>query len=444
MSPINNSGLGHRSHASDEQFVSPVFDLFNKPANESGVKTSRAQKFFPTTSLTNEGPFEFRITTSDSEFLFAPLTRLGGSIKVVRNDGEPLTDTDVVSVVNLPIDSLFQSIVVELNNVKLEDTSYCYHYKSFLEKTLSYGDVAKNSHMKNDIFFMDEPGKFDIITKEGNSGFRQRAERFSLSKDVHFQIPLSLDLSTISRPLPNNSTYVIRLSRSPDSFVLLAKEDQFRIKIIDLYLEVMKITPSDTMLGQISRRFNSEPLIYPITRSKIKRYTIPAGVFDGSQHGLFESTPLPRFILIGLVDQQSYSGQISKNPYFFQNFSISEIALSHNNYLIPASPYRPDWDVGKYFREYRAFFDNLGIYHTNDSNSITPELFHSGLTLFPFDLSPDQCNGFHRHSGGDGEISLQLRFKKATEKGITLIVYSVFETTFSVSKTAGVITNYTL
>ena len=48
-----------------------------------------------------------------------------------------LTDRDDVSVVNLAPDSLWRSMVFEIDNVKIEDTSYQYAYKAYFEKVLS-------------------------------------------------------------------------------------------------------------------------------------------------------------------------------------------------------------------------------------------------------------------------------------------------------------------
>lgn len=278
MSPRNNGGLGHNVVASDEIYMTPAFDLFSKQPNENGVKQSTFQKFFPITSVKDSGPYEFRILTADHEFLYAPLLRLGGVVRIVKTNGDPLNKDDDISVCNLPIDSLFQSIVIEINQVKIEDTSYSYGYKAFLEKTLSFDTSAKNTHLLTDVYHADSPGKFDSVTSaEGNVGFLERKSRFEMSKPVNFHIPLSLDISTISKPLPNNSTYTFRFSRNPDSFVLLGSGGGYKIQIEDLYLEIMKIMPTDIALNRIKNRFQTEPMIYPITRSKLLRYSIPKG-----------------------------------------------------------------------------------------------------------------------------------------------------------------------
>ena len=261
---------------------------------------------------------------------------------------------------------------------------------------------------------------------------------------MNFHIALSLDISTLTRPLPPNCNFVLNFARNSDDFTILSKSSEYSLKICDLYLEVTKIIPDASVLNQIERRFISQPMVFPLTRSKLLKYSVPKGVFDGSQYNVFTGEDLPRFILIGFVDQQAFAGAAVKNPYCFQHFNLSEISISHNNLPIPATPYRPDFKNEKFYRMYQSFFDNLGIYHSDSSNAMTPDMYRGGMFLVPWDLSPDKCNGYHRHRGMSGEISISLRFAKTTPCVITMIIYAVYETSFTISKTDGVVTNYTL
>ena len=164
MSPVNHAGLGGNVVSKDELYVSPLFDLFTKGPEEKSGQASRVQKYYPITPLTDDGPFEFRFSTSPMEFLYAPLIRLGGSLKMMKGN-QNISQADDVSVCNLPIDSIFKSVTVELNTVKIEDTSYMYCYKSFLEKSLSFGADAKKTHLLNDIFYEDTPDKHDNVSR---------------------------------------------------------------------------------------------------------------------------------------------------------------------------------------------------------------------------------------------------------------------------------------
>ena len=80
------------------------------------------------------------------------------------------------------------------------------------------------------------------------------------------------------------------------------------------------------------------------------------------------------------------------------------------------------WSKNNFARLYRAFYDNLGFYHGASSNGITPEMFQDGCFLIPFDLTPDRCNGFHKHTPESGaEIGLRLYFSKETHMVLSLV-----------------------
>ena len=333
MSPRNHSGLGVMNQHHDEDVSVPVFDLFSKSPETSSMKEYRSQIYYSVTPLSHDGPFEFRVTTSADEFLHTPFIRLGGAFQVVRQDGGHLTEKDDVSVVNLAPDSLWRSIAFEIDNVKIEDSSYHYGFKAYFEKMLSQSIGAKYTHLRNDFFKVDKNGSMDVYSKEmsKDSGYLARAESIKQSKLVYFNCTLALDICGISSPLPPNTTYTLKLTRNEDQFTLLSSSKDYKILIPELYLEVLKIIPSTSLLGQIEKRFSSTPLKYELTRSKIQKYSIPSGVFDASQHALFDRGELPRFIMIALTPQAAVSGSSTLNPFNFQHYQLSEVCLTKNN-----------------------------------------------------------------------------------------------------------------
>ena len=426
MSPRNNhSGLGVYNINKGQDVAIPGFDLFSGDAAEGNIKECKNQIYHPITALNSEGPFEFRITTANDEFLHTPFMRLSGGFRILKQDGQAITDRDDVSVVNLAPDSLWRSMVFEIDNVKIEDTSYHYAYKAYFEKVLSQSSAAKETHLRNDFFHPDTPSAMNAHKKDGgNEGYVKRSEFLKNSKILYFNISLALDISGMAKPLPPNTVYSLKLSRNSDAFTLMSEQSLYKIDITELYLEVLKLVPHDNLLGQIEKRFATNPLKYELTRSKILKFSIPRGVYDASQNGLFDRGQLPRFVLICLSTQNGLNGVVSANPFNFQHYSISEICLTKNNVPLPSTPFRPQWDKKNFTRLYRAFFDNLGFYHSACANGITPEMFESGTFLLPWDLTPDRCNGFHKHAPESGsEISLRLYFSKETPEVLSLVSF---------------------
>lgn len=333
MSPrSNHAGVGVLNISKNEDISVPSLDLFAPEEADSSIREFRNQIYHPISALNSEGPFEFRVATSHDEFLHSPFLRLGGGFRILRQDGTHLQNTDDVSVVNLAPDSLWKSIVFEIENVKIEDTSYNYAYKAYFEKILSQSSSAKISHLRNDFFHADSYTAMDANKKDGgNQGYVTRSEYFKNSKILYFNSTLALDICGISRPLPPNLEYRLKLTRNSDEFTLMTTSQNYKIEITELYLEVLKLVPNENRLAQIERKFTSSSLNYSISRSKILKFSVPQGVYDASQHGLFDRGQLPRFILISLSSQNGVSGRTHLNPFNFRHYNISEVCLTKNN-----------------------------------------------------------------------------------------------------------------
>ena len=72
MSP--HTGIsGHVN--SENEYATPLFEVFKKDPVDNGTKSSKNQTYYPTSALTQSGPYEFRVETTSNEFLMAPLIR---------------------------------------------------------------------------------------------------------------------------------------------------------------------------------------------------------------------------------------------------------------------------------------------------------------------------------------------------------------------------------
>ena len=67
-----------------------------------------------------------------------------------------------------------------------------------------------------------------------------------------------------------------------------------------------------------------------LDRSLIKTYTASAGSTDLSHYNIISGNQLPEQIIICMIDQTAYQGEISKNPFNFQNFDCSEASNGVN------------------------------------------------------------------------------------------------------------------
>src|SRR5271156_3214741 len=109
------------------------------------------------------------------------------------------------------------------------------------------------------------------------------------------------------------------------------------------------MSPS-VLLGH-AKGLQSENAIYPYIGHKIFTKLIKAGGLSERAENFFRGT-FPKGVILGLVDHEAFCGNYHKNPYNFQHFDLTEIAVIVNGFSVPAEPYRPDFTKGLVMREF--------------------------------------------------------------------------------------------
>ena len=83
--------------------------------------------------------------------------------------------------------------------------------------------------------------------------------------------------------------------------------------------------------------------LYPITRTRCREFTIPAGLSSASTPNIINGV-LPRQIIIGMVRSDALNGEYTLNPFNFQHFYCSFLCLRKNGAQIPSRAYQPNFE----------------------------------------------------------------------------------------------------
>ena len=81
--PQNNVGLSSLQ-VDQEELSGSILDLFSPPSIESHMIKGKDILIQPINPLSDSGPVEFQINSSNEEYLFMPFTRLIGKLKIVK------------------------------------------------------------------------------------------------------------------------------------------------------------------------------------------------------------------------------------------------------------------------------------------------------------------------------------------------------------------------
>ena len=429
-------GIGGLSTGKDE-IASSQFDLFEKVELETGVKKIHTQTFHPISSTNSQGPFIFEIPADPEKFTDAESIRLLGKMRIRKKAGNLITNLEAgekVSTVNNIFNSLWSSINIQINETEITDpSSRWYAFKSYFENHLSYSSPTKENVLAFKGYIKDTPGKYDDIGDDSNlstnDGYLKRQKMFERSKWVYFCINIHADITTLRKFIPPNVKIMLELRRNSDEFCLLSHKaiDDFKIEIDDMRVRVNRIEPST----QVSKYYANEIKMgniprLSIDRSLLKTYTVSSGRLDLSGYNIISGRQLPDQIIIGVLEEGAHSGDITKNPFNFQDFGISEACLIVNGRREPPELYRLNKDSGDKADLYSSFLENVGVGVDDRECGITYDDYYGGSFLLVWDRTQDKCNRFHRHASDTGSIDVYLKTKTPLTKTVTIVIYATY------------------
>jgi hypothetical protein len=162
-------------------------------------------------------------------------------VKILRIDGADLAGGDTVGPVNNFLHSLFSQADVSLNGTLITSSTNTYPYRAYIENLLSYSQSAKSSQLTACLFYKDEAGKMDktsphaVNDVDRNAGLYQRALFTDGSDTVDMIGRIHSDIFFQSRYMLNEVNVKICLSRSKDSFCLMAEgAHAFKVRIVEI------------------------------------------------------------------------------------------------------------------------------------------------------------------------------------------------------------------
>jgi hypothetical protein len=138
------------------------------------------------------------------------------------------------------------------------------------------------------------------------------------------------------------------------------------------------------------------------------------------------------------VDNTSFNGDVSKNPFNFKHFSLSEIMVYLDGQQHGIKPLTSNFASGQYISSFMSLFSGIGKANRGEGNDIDRFDFANGYALYAFDLTPDLSEDDHFNLARQGTVRVDMKFANALPNTITVVAYegffsSSFEWVFRVS-----------
>jgi hypothetical protein len=371
-----------------------------------------------------------------------------GNLFIQGKTGESphVTEKYAIPVDNV-LHSLWDHVDVKLNNSMVSFSTNNYMYKALFENLLFYSHNARDYQMRSAGFF-GESGNFDAsspVEVPWNVGLNERYQLWKGQTNIHtqsvdggmkdpsmveFEGPLLADIFNQPKYILNMVDIDIFLQPKNDAFRLMTFPGGTvaKIKIQEIYLNVCKVDIDPAARIGIEKGLKDHKSLaqYPFQRTDIRTYNIPQGSFGDSIEDLYQGH-VPSKIIVGLVNSSAFSGNFTKNPFYFQHFDLNRIAFYVDNVSTPEQPLTVDMTESNYLRGYLSLYKVAGKLNDDTDIGITRTSYREGYNLFGFNVDPTASYDMSNlGKSKTGITKLDLNFKNALPHNITVVVYAVF------------------
>ena len=426
---------------SQEQFTQCVrseLELFSLPPLQIAVKEGHWVEYNPVSSITSSAPIEFTVSGSD-EYLDLSKTLLEVHAVIKHIDGTISAKTSHVAPINNTLQSLFSQVDVTLNDTPVSASTTTYPYRAFIENHLSYGHDAKESRLNSGLYCMDDNITMSDPIPDGenpvvNMGLQARhnictGQTFDMIGGLH------ADIFNQNRYLINGVTLRMRMTRSKNEFVLIGPDgEDYVLEVISakLLMRKLKIAPSLALAHE--KMLTKNPAKYPLTRVEVKVFHLPSGQKSFNHDNLFLGQ-LPKRLVLGIVDNRAFNGDLSLNPFEFKQCDLNFLSIHLDGKQVPWAPLKPSFSKDIYVRAIFTKFSSGNGIHTDTGNTVDREEFKQGHTLYCFDLTPDlsSSSGHHYSIAKRGNLRVEMGFDKVLPFTGNVIVYSEFESIIEIN-----------
>ena len=137
---------------------------------------------------------------------------------------------------------------------------------------------------------------------------------------------------------------------------------------------------------------------------------------------------LPKVVLVGFVSSDDYCGRLTRNPFNFQHFNISQISVEVDGQSYPSKPYVTNFLKYQYLEAFDGLLGTLGTKNEPYGQvQFDQEDFRDGNTIFGFDLTPGCTGRGPMTLIRTGTLSVSITFETALLETIMMITMLVYD-----------------
>ena len=388
--------------------------------------------------MIESGLLEFTKTGSGDEYLdiSSAYLQLIASISVGRVTN-PTAD-DNVTPANNWVQSLFSQVDVSLNGTVVSSSSNTYAYRAYIETLLTFGKVYKKTFLTYSMWYKDTAEHMNDLWDE-NVGTTKRSNLTAHGKKVDMIGYIHADVLRKTRLLHPGATVKVRFVRATEQFSFISTRAEYNTDISSAIVYVKKCKINPEVCLALTRVHTMNDMYFPIKRVNCKVFTTPAGSLSAFKEGII-SGQLPKKIVVGCIRNTAYNGVYNENPFNFEHFNLSNIALHIDGQSDTVSSLDPDFTNSLYLRCFHSMFGGAVKVNTDEDLDVSRTEYDKGYTLYGFNLATDHDQVFEVCKRSS--VRIYLKFDVALAHTINVIVYSKYDNVIQIDSARNVLLDY--
>ena len=350
--------------------------LFQPPVVNEGIEYLQWIECRPVNQITEDGSIDIHVKASRSQYLDLQRSRLYVKTKIVKDDGGNLVAADVVTPVNLWLQSLWNQVDVFLQQKLVSSSGTNYAYKALMDVLLNYGVDAELSLLR---YLLNEV-------------------------DVH-----------------------VKLFQNKNSFRLMSSvaNKKYKVVISEVILKAAMIGIHPDILKAHARALEDKPAIYPLLKTEVKTFAVGKGQYNVNLDDIYQGK-IPNRLILGMVSADAYAGDLTKHPFNFKHYNFDFMCLYVNGQSVPSKALQPKFSSNNYIEAYQSLFTGMEIDGKDAGIGCSRVDYGKGYTLVVFDLSSEVTDAAVQTVKKQGNLQLEIRFASALPEAINVILYASF------------------
>ena len=404
--------------------------LFQPAFVNHGVEYLQWIECRPVNQITEDGSIDIHLKASGSQYLDLQRSRLYVKAKIVKEDDKDLQDADVVTPVNLWLQSLWNQVDVLFQQKLVSSSGTNYAYKAMMDVLLNYGGDSATTQLQTQLYCKDSAEAIDNTKMSEvplNQGLILRNRLTKGSAFIDMIGPVYADVFQMPRYLLSEVDVHVKLFQSKNSFRLMSSvpNQKYKVVISEVMLKAAMVGIHPDILRSHARALENRPALYPFLRTEVKTFAVGKGQYNVNLDDIYQGK-IPNRLILGMVSAEAYSGDLTKNPFNFKHYNFDLMCLYANGQSVPSKALQPKFSSNNYVEAFQSLFTGMELDGKDVGLGCSRSDYSKGYALVVFDLSSEVTDAVVQTVQKQGNLQLEVRFASPLPEAINVILYASF------------------